>query len=103
MDYRFSQRLRLSFYKICLDFQKNKAVELQKRSKSDKSTSACTPSAQKKWSQFFCKTNSPWKDFRIIPYQRKLDTKLREFQFSIIHRILTENYNLHKMSLDPRV
>ena len=30
-----------------------------------------------------------------------LDTNLREFQFKILHRILTTNYSLYKMSLIP--
>ena len=42
-----------------------------------------------------------WKDLYIIPYQCTLDTKLREFQFKILHRILTTNYSLYKMSLAP--
>ena len=60
-----------------------------------------SPSAQSKWNQIFPDRILIWKDLYIIPYQCTLDTKLREFQFKILHRILTTNYSLYKMSLAP--
>ena len=59
------------------------------------------PSAQTKWSQIFSERILIWKDLYIIPYQCTLDTNLREFQFKILHRILTTKYSLYKMSLIP--
>ena len=59
------------------------------------------PSAQTKWNQIFSERILIWKDLYIIPYQCTLDTNLREFQFKILHRILTTNYSLYKMSLIP--
>ena len=58
-------------------------------------------SAQTKWNQIFTERILIWKDLYIIPYQCTLDTNLREFQFKILHRILTTNYSLYKMSLIP--
>ena len=59
------------------------------------------PSAQTKWNQIFSERILIWKDLYIIPYQCTFDTNLREFQFKILHRILTTNYSLYKMSLIP--
>ena len=59
------------------------------------------PSALSKWNQIFSDRILIWKYLYIIPYQCTLDTKLREFQFKILHRILTTNYSLYKMSLIP--
>ena len=59
------------------------------------------PSAQTKWNQIFSERILIWKDLYTIPYQCTLDTNLREFQFKILHKILTTNYSLYKMSLIP--
>ena len=57
-----------------------------------------TPTAQKKYNEIF-NTNTfqlDWEKICLLPYETTLDTKLREFQYKILNRILYTNDMLFK-------
>ena len=55
-----------------------------------------TPKAEAKWAVFFDDMNLNWNDIYRIPLSSSLSTKLRYFQFKILHRIIGINENLFK-------
>ena len=54
---------------------------------------------QNKWSIEFEKEDLKWKDIYLIPIRATIDTKLREFQYKFITRIIPTNTFLYKCNI----
>jgi len=61
--------------------------------------SISSPTAVRKYETIYSNTNFNWKKIFTLPVKISLDTKSREFQFKILHRILYTNYLGFKMKI----
>ena len=52
-----------------------------------------------KWTNVFEENNLNWKDIYTIPIKTTIDTKLRDFQYKFITRILPTNTFLYKCKI----
>ena len=52
-----------------------------------------------KYEQLFPTHYLPWKDIYLLPRSVTLDSKMREFQYKVLSRILYANKALHKMGI----
>ena len=52
-----------------------------------------------KYEQLFPTHDLPWKDIYLLPRSVTLDSKMREFQYKVLSRILYTNKVLHKMGI----
>ena len=50
---------------------------------------------------FFSVHDLRWEQFYLLPRKTTLDSKTREFQYRLLHRIVYTNKVLHKMGLVP--
>ena len=57
------------------------------------------PVSKFKYEQLFPTHDLPWKDIYILPRSVTLDSKMREFQYKVLSRILYTNKALHKMGI----
>ena len=57
------------------------------------------PTSKLKYQQKYPEYTFEWEEIYSIPYKATIDTKHREFQWKILHRILYGNSSLYKMQL----
>ena len=57
------------------------------------------PVSKYKYEQLFPTHGLPWKDIYLLPRSATLDSKLREFQYKVLSRILYANKALHRMGI----
>ena len=57
------------------------------------------PVSKSKYEQLFPTHDLPWKDIYLLPRSVTLDSKLREFQYKVLSRILYANNALHRMGI----
>ena len=57
-----------------------------------KSKVSTTPTAQQRYTDFFSEHPLEWKEIYSLPFKVALGTKLRKFQYKILHRFLTTTY-----------
>ena len=57
------------------------------------------PTAQTKWNKKLNVEKLPWRRYYLLPHKTTIDTKVKEFQFKLMHRILPTNYLLHIMNI----
>ena len=58
-----------------------------------------SPVSKSKCEQLFPTHDLPWKDIYLLPRSAMLDSKLREFQYKVLSRILYANKALHRMGI----
>ena len=59
------------------------------------------PTAESKYEDIFSVHNLWWEQFYLLPRKATLDSKTRESQYKLLHRIVYTNKILHKMGLVP--
>ena len=57
------------------------------------------PVSKFKYEQLFPTHDLPWKDIYLLPRSVTLDSKMKEFQYKVLSRILYANKALHKMGI----
>ena len=57
------------------------------------------PVSKSKYEQLFPTHDLPWKDIYLLPRSVTLDSKMREFQYKVLSRILYANKALHSMGI----
>ena len=57
------------------------------------------PVSKSKYKQLFPTHDLPWKDIYLLPISVTLDSKMREFQYKVLSRILYANKALHSMGI----
>ena len=55
--------------------------------------------AEQKWKAIFINSELNWKSIYMLPFKTVIDTKLREFQYKYIMRIIPTNTYLFKILL----
>ena len=58
-----------------------------------------SPSSELKWALLFNVWDVNWREIYLIPFKSSLSTKLRYFQFKILHRYLAVNKLLFQMGI----
>ena len=59
------------------------------------------PTAESKYEEIFSAHDLRWEQFYLLPRKATLDSKTREFQYKLLHRIIYTNKILYKMGLVP--
>ena len=59
------------------------------------------PTAESEFDDIFSTHGLRWEQFYLLPRKATLDSKTRESQYKLLHRIIYTNKILHKMSLVP--
>ena len=59
------------------------------------------PTTESKYEDIFSAHDLRWEQFYLLPIKATLDSKTREFQYKLLHRIIYTNKILHKMGLVP--
>ena len=59
------------------------------------------PTAESKYEDIYSAPDVRWEQFYLLPRKATLDSKTREFQYKLLHRIIYTNTFLHKMGLVP--
>ena len=57
------------------------------------------PTAESKYEDIFSAHDLRWEQLYLLPRKATLDSKTREFQYKLLHRIFYTNKILHKMGL----
>ena len=58
-----------------------------------------TPTSKCKYEELFPTTDLPWQEIYLLPRSVTVDTKTREFQYKLLHRIIFTNKALYKMGI----
>ena len=87
-------------FKLCIEGKKVNFQNLKSKSLYDSFVSKISsiPTAQKKYNEAFSTHTFQldWEKIYLLPFKTTLDTKLREFQYKILNRILYTNKMLFK-------
>ena len=59
------------------------------------------PTAESKYEDIYWAPDVWWEQFYLLPRKATLDSKTREFQYKLLHRIIYTSTFLHKMGLVP--
>ena len=98
-----AQHVDLSSFSLHLEGEKVDVEKLQSRSLYERLISKIStkPTATKKYNEDFNTEafHLDWKRIYSLPFKVTLDTKLREFQYKILHRICYTNDRLFKFRI----
>ena len=90
-------------FSLVLEGKETDVEKLQARSSSGHliSKMSVTPTAMKKYNETYNTENFQldWENIYSLSFQTKLDTKLREFQYKVLHRICYTNKLLFKFRI----